>query len=107
MCLHKYSLQENPPFYCEKLNFKRRRDRKCWDVQRCSSEDGFFSYVLELRGVCGVFGDAGSGLRGFDRLSCDEGPWNRERVRRRSPSCKLLGLCCLSEEFWGKKHQSK
>lgn len=51
---------------------------------------------LELRGVQGVCGEAGSGLRGLDRLSWDETPWNRERVSRRSPNCKLLGLCCFS-----------
>lgn len=41
-------------------------------------------------------GEAGSGLRGLDRWSWDETPWNSERVSRRSPNCKLLGLCCFS-----------
>lgn len=58
--------------------------------------------ILELRGVCG---DAGSGLRGLDRLSWDEAPWKRERVSRRSPNCKLLGLCCLSGGVWNKSRQ--
>ncbi len=62
-----------------------------------------FGYILELRGVRGVCGEAGSGLRGFDRLSWDETPWNSERVSRRSPNCKLLGLCCFSEGVWNKK----
>lgn len=46
-------------------------------------------YILELLGVCG---EAGRGLRGLDRLSWDETPWNSDRVRRLSPSCRLFGL---------------
>jgi len=57
---------------------------------------GAFCYALELRGVRGVCGEAGRGLRGLDKLSWDEAPWNRERVSRRSPNCKLFGLCCFS-----------
>jgi len=61
-----------------------------------------FCYLLELRGVCGVCGEAGSGLSGLERLSWDETPWKRERVSRRSPNCKLLGLCCFSGGVWNK-----
>lgn len=67
----------------------------------------FFCYILELRGVRGVFGEAGSGLRGFDRLSWEEAPWNRERGSRRSPNCKLLGLCCFSGGVWNKHRKTK
>lgn len=65
-----------------------------------SEEEGALCYVLELRGVFGVCGEAASGLSWLDRLSWDETPWKRERVSRLSPSCKLLGLCCLSGETW-------
>lgn len=71
------------------------------------SEHLFLCYVLELRGVRGACGESGSGLRGFDELSWDEPPWNRERVSRRSPSCKLLGLCCFSEGVWEITMESK
>lgn len=60
-------------------------------------------YVLELRGVHGVCGEAGSGLRGVDRLSWDEAPWNRDRVSRLSPNCRLLGLCCFSGGVWDER----
>lgn len=56
----------------------------------------FVRGILELRGVCSGCGEAGSGLRGLDKLSWEGTAWNRERVRRRSPNCKLLGLCCFS-----------
>lgn len=68
----------------------------------CLSDD-----LLELRGVRGVCGEAGSGLRGLDRLSWDETPWNRERVSRRSPNCKLLGLCCFSGGVWMQKQRCR
>lgn len=67
---------------------------------------GACCYVLELRGVCGVCGEAGSGLRGLDRLSWEETPWNRDRVSRRSPNCKLLGLCCFSGGVWNKNRKT-
>lgn len=67
----------------------------------------FVRDILELRGVCSGCGDAASGLRGLDRLSWDETPWNKERVSRRSPNCKLLGLCCFSGGVWNKNGKQR
>lgn len=57
--------------------------------------------------MCGVCGEAGSGLRGLDRLRWDEAPWNKDRDSRLSPSCRLLGLCCFSGGVWDVKHNTQ
>lgn len=94
--------RHNSPLFCLLLGFFFSRTDKQSSCIVCHKVT-FCCYVLELRGVCGVCGvcgEPGSGLRGLDRLSWDETPWNRESVSRRSPSCKLLGLCCFSGGVW-------
>src|SRR4029434_6259816 len=51
-------------------------------------------YVRELRGV---YGEGGKGLSG---LRWEESPWKSDSVSLRSPSCRLLGLCCFSGGVW-------
>lgn len=93
MQLHTVCWHDSPLFLFFKENNKKTNSKATLFVTRYF----FFFYVLELRGVCGVCGEAGSGLRGLDR---DETPWNGVRMPRRSTICKLLGLCTFSGGVW-------